>query len=271
MILAEFDKPLLEVPAISTHIGRSVGYGQSPYSDWLSWDWKYGDSADSVIAGDRLRKFMMRTGREIHERVLPFDNTEEEDLCDMCHELMDGERRICPRTNVCPKAEWNRNCGHPDTAVVYPGLENLMTVLFMWGVITSEDFAQHSAYMRVLAGKFSQIDLMARWDKVDGTQEWKKEEVEHLLPTFVEVFWVNPTAEDNASSVAEKRVRNKRWQKRLRSKADAYIPIVCAKIQRGLEQNWEPKSDQICRETLKRIDACILETEKNFWTMDFPK
>lgn len=271
MILAKLDTPLLEVPEIATHIGQSVRWGQPPYSEYVNWLWKYGDSADSVVAWDRLRKFMMRTGREVYERVLPFDNTEEDDACDMCHELMDGEKRICPRTNVCTKAEWNRNCGHPDTAVVYPGLENLMTVLFMWEIITSEDFAQHSAYMRVLARKFSQIDSMARWDKVDGTQEWKKEEVEHLLPTFIKVFGVNPGAEDNAFGVTDKRARNRRWQKRLRPKADAYILIVCAKIRLGLEKSWQPKSDQICRETVKRIDEFIVGAERDFWTMDFPK
>ncbi len=195
MILAELDSPLLEVPGISSHIGNSIGWGQPPYSERVNWSWKYGDSADSIIAWDRLRNFMMRTGRSVHQKILPFDNTEEKDLCDMCHELKNGEKRICPSTNVCARAEWNRNCGHPDTAVVYPWLENLMTVLFMWGIITLEDFAQHSAYMRVLAGKFSQIDLLARWERFDGMQEWLLEEVMHLGTTFIEVFWVSPSAQ----------------------------------------------------------------------------
>lgn len=260
MILAEYDSPILEIPIIAETF-RCVSFWQPPYTYHVNdRDWQYWDGVNSLLASDRLGNFLKRTGREVYREVLPKKKNSNKfpDKCGICHEV---DKWKCVLPERCPASHWNRLCGHTDNACVYPWIECLLHILLIGWIISPDDFARHSAWLRVISKKLLEIDWMSKYMRIMISEN--RDKLRHI-------FWPNFYLDETISTSSEQLARNMDWQEMIGTRVDPYIASVVPKIQNWMMDNWSSTAEGICEKTARLIEAEIITTEKNFWIMSHP-
>lgn len=266
MILAELDSPLIALPWVHDFFRESFDSDQPPYSRARPLhDWAYGDSVNSDLSQQRLSQVVGRTGREIFARVIPEKTAAQiqAEKCWLCHEV---SWSWCLSPGHCPSSFYNPLCGHADNAGVYPGIEALLHILHIWGVVTEDDFIEHSAWLRIISRKLFTLDVIARWDDFSclapGSQDDK----------YFQVFGTISDESNSAQTTQEKIDRNIILQERLSLRILPYLDQVQWKIRHAMTQEWLMKPFlMIDQDIAQRIRSTIEDRFHQFWTMDFPR
>lgn len=102
----------------------------------------------------------------------------------------------------------------------------MLHILHIGGVLTEDDFIQHTAWLRMIARKLSIMDAIAKFSGficiVPGCKDDK----------YFELFGVSADETSNSSDIPDKLARNKEWQSQLSARVSPYIDSVQDKIRR---------------------------------------
>ncbi len=145
MILAEYNKPISEIPANLMSV-TDLDHGHSVYGYWPFCEMnevRYGDGGDTQISYSHFRELVERTGVQVYHSVIPL----REKICGACHEIV-GMR--CLDASQCDFSKFNSYCCHADNAGVYPFLEWMLYILLIGDLISEDVFVRHVAWMRAL-------------------------------------------------------------------------------------------------------------------------